>query len=171
MRGARSIQELIAWQLADELKVRIYQLIARGPIARDRELCDQFRRAASSARALIAEGFGRYLPRDFSRYLRSANGELNEILDCLKDGIDRGYLNEEEVAPLRRLAKRASKAATRLIAYLRTSSAPHEPRGRASRSMTHNEAQSRSMQAPAHEQSENPENPPNPADPQNPENP
>ena len=133
MASARSLEELIVWQLADRLKVRVYELIAQGPITRDRDLADQLRRSASSAPRLIAEGFGRYLPGDFSRYLRSANGELNEILDCLKDGVDRGCFTTDEIVPLQRLAKRTSKAATRLIAYLRTAHAPHEPRGRQAR--------------------------------------
>ena len=149
MSSAQTPEELIVWQLADRLKIGVYELIASGPMARDRELCDQLRRAASSAPRLIAEGFGRYLPGDFSRYLRSANGELNEILDCLKDAVDRGHCTVNDVAPLQRLAKRASKAATRLIAYLRTARAPNEPQRRRDR-------------RPRTTAPENPENPENP---------
>ena len=136
MATARNFEELIVWQLADQLRVRIHRFVASRPISRDRELAGQLQRAAASAPRLIAEGFGRYLPGDFTRYLRSANGELNEILDCLKDSIGRGYVTPEEAVPLQRLAKRTSKAATRLIAYLRTAQAPHEPRDRRTSSRT-----------------------------------
>ena len=39
--GARSHEELIAWQLAYELKTRVYALIRNGPITRDHKLVDQ----------------------------------------------------------------------------------------------------------------------------------
>jgi len=128
--GARSHEELIAWQLANALKLQVYSLIKTGAVARDFDCADQLRRSAAAPPRLIAEGFGRYLPGDFSRYLRTANAELSETLDALRDGVDRGYFTREQIEPLTRLAKRASKATTRLIAYLRTAQAPHEPRRR-----------------------------------------
>jgi four helix bundle protein len=135
MAGARSHEELICWQLADELKRRVYALISRGQITRDYDLSDQLRRSGSAAPRLIAEGYGRYLPGDFTRYLRAANGELRETYDALKDGVDRGYFTPEQISPLQRLCKRASKATTSLIAYLRTATPPHD--GRPSRRRRH----------------------------------
>ncbi|MBI2828341.1 MAG: four helix bundle protein [Acidobacteria bacterium] len=58
------------------MKLAIYALVQSGPIVRDRELCDQLRRAGASAPRNIAEGFGRYLPGQFVQSLRIANGEL-----------------------------------------------------------------------------------------------
>jgi len=127
MAGARSHEELIVWQLAYELKVGVYTLIRTGPIRRDLELVDQLRRASSAAPRLVAEGFGRYLPGEFSRYLRNANGELKETFDALRDAVDRGYVTQDQIVPLQRLSKRASKAASSLIKYLRTATPPHEP--------------------------------------------
>jgi len=51
----------------------------------------QIRDAASSAPRNIAEGFGRYKPREFSQYLRIANGSLMETSNHLRDGVDRRY--------------------------------------------------------------------------------
>ena len=127
MAGVRSHTDLIAWQLAHELKLEVYALIERGPIGRHGQLRDQLQRSAANAPRAIAEGFGRYLPDDFSRYLRYANGELKETFDGLQDGCDRRCFTPEQVAPLLRLSKRASKASTRLIAYLKTARAPGEP--------------------------------------------
>lgn len=133
--GWRSHEEIIAWQLATELKNRVYALIdADSRIRRDARYCDQLQGAVSSAPRLIAEGFGRYLPGDFSSYLRKTNGELKETLECLADGVDRGYFTYEQIVPLQRLCKRASKAATGLIAYLKTADPPNEePRRRRTR--------------------------------------
>ena len=127
MAGARSHTELIAWQLANELKLAVYALIEGGALRRHPQLRDQLQRSASNAPRAIAEGFGRYLPDDFTRYLRYANGELKETFDGLQDGCDRRCFTEEQIAPLLRLSKRATKAATRLIAYLKTATAPGEP--------------------------------------------
>ena len=124
---ARDVEELIAFQLATELKRGVYALIETTPLRRDPELTDQLRRASRSAPRLIAEGFGRYLPGDFSRYLRQANGELKEVVECLSDGIDRKLLTPEQVVPLRRLSRRASKAASGLIRYLSTAQPPNGP--------------------------------------------
>ena len=124
MAPARSHEELVAWQLAHELKLGVYALIRSGPVARDVEFRDQLRRSARSAPRLIAEGFGRFRPADFSKYLRWANGELKETFDTLRDGIDSGYFTLDQVLPLQRLSKRASKASTSLIAYLQTAKPP-----------------------------------------------
>jgi four helix bundle protein len=78
---------------------------------------DQLTESASSAPRLIAEGFGRYYPAEFSKYLRLANGELKETIESLDDGVDRGNFTRDQVIPLQRLAKRSSKAASRLIMY------------------------------------------------------
>ena len=127
MPGARSHTELIAWQLAHTLKLEIYELIASEHLARHRDLCDQLERAASNAPRNIAEGFGRYLPGDFIRYLRFANGEFKELLDALQDARDRRCLDGDELLRLQRLCRRASKATTNFIKYLRTAKAPNEP--------------------------------------------
>lgn len=129
MAAARSHEELIAWQRAHELKLGVYALIESGPVVDDEEFCEQIRRSARSAPRLIAEGFGRYVPGEFRKYLRWANGELKETMDALRDGVDSGYFTPDEILPLQRLAKRSSKAATNLIAYLGTAKTaePHEP--------------------------------------------
>ena len=79
--GVRSHKDLIAWQRAYELKLQVYDLIRTGSITRDLDLKDQLQASASAAPRLIAEGFGRYYPSDFSRYLRLANGELKERVE------------------------------------------------------------------------------------------
>ena len=132
--GARSFTELDAWRLANELKLRVYVLIRSGDARRDLEFRNQIRNAAASAPRNIAEGFGRYLPRDFSQYLRIANGSLMETSNHLQDGVDRGYFTPEHIADLQILARRASAATTHLIRYLQSASPPNpNPRTRTTR--------------------------------------
>ena len=132
MAGARSHKDLICWQRAYELKLQVYELLRTGTVTRDFEFSNQLRESAVSAPRLIAEGFGRYYPPEFARYLRLANGELKETIESLDDGVDRRHFTKDQVIPLQRLAKRSSKAASNLIAYLRTADAkenlPAEPK-------------------------------------------
>src|SRR5262249_38307039 len=115
MAAARSHKELICWQRAYELKLEVYELLRRGTVTQDCDFRDQLKESASSAPRLIAEGFGRYYPAEFSKYLRLANGELNETVESLDDGVDRRHFTKDQVIPLQRLAKRSSRAASRLI--------------------------------------------------------
>lgn len=120
MPGVRSHEELITWQLAHEVKLQVYKLLDEDRVRRDFDFSRQLRESAASAPRNIAEGFG--------RYLRIANGELKETQDALRDGFDRGYFSRDDVVRVQRLAKRASKAATNLIAYLRKATPPNEDR-------------------------------------------
>jgi four helix bundle protein len=127
MAGARSHKELICWQRAYELKLQVYELLRTGTVTRDFDFTAQLKESASSAPRLIAEGFGRYYPAEFSKYLRFANGELKETIESLDDGVDRRHFTKDQVIPLQRLARRSSKAASRLIAYLATADAVKQP--------------------------------------------
>jgi four helix bundle protein len=117
--GARSYSELVVWQLANTVKVGVYRLTDYGTARRDAEFCGQIRESAAAAPALIAEGFGRYRPKEFIRYLRMARGELKETCNHLRDGVDRHHFASNQIEPLQRLVYRALKAATGLIKYLK----------------------------------------------------
>jgi hypothetical protein len=60
------------------------------------------------------------LPREFSQYLRIANGSLTETSNHVLDGYDRGYSTQAEIELLLILARRPSAAVTRPLRYLRT---------------------------------------------------
>jgi four helix bundle protein len=137
-------------------------------IQRDARFRDHIQGAVSSAPRLIAEGFGRYLPGDFSGYLRKANGELKETLECLSDGVDRGYFTSEQIVPLQRLCKRASKAATGLIAYLKTANAPNEEPRRRRTSGPRGPRNLREPRNPREPPEQKPFEPPEPLEPMEP---
>jgi four helix bundle protein len=136
MATARSHPDLICWQRAYEVKRLVYTLIRSTTARRDFEFRKQLREAASAAPRLMAEGFGRYYPAEFARYLRLANGELAETVESLGDGVDRGHFTNEQIVPIQRLAKRSSKAACRLAAYLDKADPPSGPPTRRRRPRT-----------------------------------
>ena len=124
MTGVRSFTELHCWQLSNELKLGVYALIKDGAAARDFNFRDQIKDAAASAPRNIAEAFGRYEPNEIKQYLRVATGSLMETSNHLTDGVDRGYFRQTDVAPLLRVARRASAATSGWIRYLKTAKAP-----------------------------------------------
>jgi four helix bundle protein len=84
----------------------------------DRKLCDQIRESARSAPCNLAEGFGRFKPREFAHFARIARASLVETLNHLEEALEHGYVKPEEAESLSRLTKRALKATTRLLRYL-----------------------------------------------------
>ena len=109
MPGVRRFEDLTCWQEAWELARAIEGWIARTSIA-DANLVDQLRRASISVQVNIAEGFERFAPRDFHRFLTIAKGSLAEVRALLVAACDRGILDrrthEEVSAQAELLAKR-----------------------------------------------------------------
>ena len=116
--GVRRYEDLVAWQLAYELQREVFALTATGPVARDFKFRDQIRDSSASAARNIAEGFGRFRPREFARFREIARGSLTETHNHLRDGRDRGYFTAAEQSHLALLAGRSAIATTRLIRYL-----------------------------------------------------
>ena len=90
---------------------------------KDGKFCDQIRESARGAPRTIAEGFGRFRAREFSRYLEFARASLIETQNHLDDALDCKYITDAEHAALMKLSNRAIGAATRLRQYLQTQTA------------------------------------------------
>jgi len=110
---------LIAWQVAVQLRDCVYRLTDQGTVLKDWKFRDQLRDAACSAPRNIAEGFGRFDPPEFARFVNFARGSLAETQSQLIHGRDRGYFSEKDFKTAWRLACRALRASNGLHAYLR----------------------------------------------------
>jgi four helix bundle protein len=115
---ARQLEDLTVYQLSSELRNLVIELSATGGLSRDWRLRDQMRGAAASVPANIAEGFGRFRPREFARSLRYANGSLKELLTHTADAAARGYLDATQTAAVQQLCRRTGTALVRLLTYL-----------------------------------------------------
>jgi four helix bundle protein len=115
---AKNFTELIAWQLARELKLSVYQLVKHPKMARDFRFIDQITDAAASGPRNIAEGFGRFNRKEFAHFLKIAIASEQEVRNHIIDAFDRGYIDAEERDDGVRLSKRAVTAAARLRRYL-----------------------------------------------------
>jgi four helix bundle protein len=117
---AKTFREMVAWQLAFELKEKVVALLAVSPPAlRDFAFRDQLTDAVKSVPSNLAEGFGRYRPRQTAQFVEVALGSLDETENHLRDGVGSGYFTAESVGPLIRLAARCRTASTRWLSYLR----------------------------------------------------
>ena len=120
--GVHSYRDLRAWQSARAFKLAAYALAA-GPLARDFQLRDQLTRAAASAVSQIVEGFGRFNPADFARFLVMARASLMEAENHLEDAVDRGLLSDEQRKETDFLTRAALRDVTALMEYLKSARA------------------------------------------------
>jgi four helix bundle protein len=113
--GVYRFVDLVAWQLSHELKCEVFEFTAVGAASRDFKYRDQIRASSASAAANIAEGFGRYRPREFAHFLGFAKASLTETRNHLIDGRDRGYIGDQLCLRLLNLSRAAERATTALM--------------------------------------------------------
>ena len=118
MAAARDHSELDAWKLADEVRTHVYRLCGTPEFQNHLGLWHQLTDAADSACSNIAEGFARFYPKDFARFLRISRGSLAEIADRLKSAVLRGLVTQADADKVVKLTKRARGACAALIRYL-----------------------------------------------------
>jgi four helix bundle protein len=95
-----SYRDLHVWQDAMELAEQCYLLTATFPKDELFGLTSQFRRAAVSVPANIAEGHGRENTGSFVQFLRISQGSVKELETHLLLAVRVGLTQEEKVAPL-----------------------------------------------------------------------
>jgi four helix bundle protein len=118
MAGVKDYRDLDAWKLSDAVRNEVHRLVATSRFAGAFDLRDQLLRSAESACANIAEGFARYKPRDFARFVRMAKGSLSETLEHVRSAEQRGIIGQDDAARISDLARRARAVCTRLAVYL-----------------------------------------------------
>src|SRR5436190_9027008 len=97
MAGVRKPEDFDVWKLAWELKRRVYAFTATSPATSDRRFCDDIRRAARSGSDLVAEGYYRFNPREFHRFLNDAKASLGEVRNQLLHAKDERFIQEAEL--------------------------------------------------------------------------
>jgi len=110
---AKFFTDLEAWQNAHAFVLEVYRLTAKFPSEERFGLTSQFRRAAVSVPANIAEGFRKYTIADKARFLNIAEGSLEEYRYYCILVQDLGYGNTIK------LQEALDVIAGQLAAYLR----------------------------------------------------
>ena len=129
MTTIKSHEDLVAWQLSDELEDRVYEITARSSARKDRDFCDDIQRSGRSAPANLSEAFHRFRPRDMARFARIALGSIGETINHLRHARKRKYITDQEYEEWTALATRAHKATNGWLTYLK-SCPPEGPGGK-----------------------------------------
>jgi four helix bundle protein len=117
---ARTFRELRAWQEAYAFKLRVYELIDSGSLSKDEKLEKQLREAARSAPSQISEGFGRFDPVDFGRFVKMARASLQECRNHLQDAVDCRLITENDRQEYEKLIDLALREIGGLLDYLQS---------------------------------------------------
>ena len=96
---ARSFTDLIVWQKAHSFVLSVYKLTGNFPRSEIYALSSQFRRAAISIAANIAEGFKKRGTADKARFFNIAQGSLEECQYYLILAHDLGYADTTAMRP------------------------------------------------------------------------
>jgi four helix bundle protein len=120
MAGARRFTELAAWQRAYEVQILSEELLRLPNVKRNFKFRDQLSDASSSAARNIAEGFGRYRPRENAQFVRIAKGSAHEVLNLFIEAQTRGYISTQDFPRFETAANRAIGTIVRYLQYLET---------------------------------------------------
>ena len=108
-------EDIIAWQKAKIMSVKIYALLKN---SKDFGFRDQICRASVSVMNNIAEGFERKSNNEFKNFLFIAKGSCGEVRSLLHLAIELNYINKEDYAYLNNLSIEISKMLSGLIKTL-----------------------------------------------------
>jgi len=113
---AKSFQDSIVWQKAHKFVLAVYNYSDYFPQKEIYGLTSQFRRAAVSIAANIAEGFTKKGVADKARFLNIAQGSLEECRYYLILAKDLGYGDYPELLPqLEEVSKLLEKYVTTIL--------------------------------------------------------
>jgi len=126
-KPVKDFTDLEAWQLARELRKRVYELSQKFPTQERAVLTNQIRRAALSVTANIAEGFGRYSFQENLQYCRQARGSAYELRDHLTTALNAGYLSQEVWQAADQFAQRVIQV---INGYIRSTQARKRQQGK-----------------------------------------
>jgi len=98
--AAKNFQDLVVWQKAYRFVLAVYDLTRLFPREEAYGLTSQFRRAAVSIPANVAEGFRKRGPADKLRFLNIAQGSAEECRYYLILSKDLGYGDRPDLTAL-----------------------------------------------------------------------
>jgi four helix bundle protein len=114
-------EDLQCWQKARQLANAVYDLTEHQSFARDFQLRDQIRDAASSVMHNVAEGFDAGTNPEFIRFLKIGRRSASEVQSELYLALDHKYITNDELKIAYDIATEAKRLINGMIGYLRQS--------------------------------------------------
>ena len=118
MKGIWRFEDLVAWQLAEQLQTIVDRYSERPAIKSDVKFHTQLTDASQSGPRNIAEGFGRFHHPEFARFARIAQASGQEVINHLYRARNKRYITPAEFEDAAHAARKALKAVNGLIRYL-----------------------------------------------------
>ena len=94
--GKDGFKDLVVWQKAKDLAVKIYRISGDGPLFKDFGLRDQIRRSAVSVPSNLAEGDERDTNKEAIRFFYISKGSLAELRTQIQIAFEIDYVKKEE---------------------------------------------------------------------------
>ena len=94
--GDDSFENLLVWQKAMDLVVKVYRLSQQGQLSKDWGMRDQLQRAAVSIPANISEGYERAGRKEYIHFLTIAKGSSGELRCLLIAATRLKYLSDHD---------------------------------------------------------------------------
>ena len=119
--ATKSFKELIVWQKAHSFVLKVYSFSESFPKSELYGLTSQFRRAAVSIAANIAEGYVKKSPSDKVRFFNISLGSLEECSYYIILLKDLNYITEEQSVILDQLIGETEKILNTYITRIQSS--------------------------------------------------
>ena len=107
-----SFERIVAWQKAHQFTLLVYEVTQSFPDNEHYGLVSQFRRAAVSIGANIAEGYKKVGKADKLRFLNISEGSLAECENYIVLSRDLGFVGEEDYLLLHNSAEEVGRLLT-----------------------------------------------------------
>lgn len=117
--GITSYRQLIVWQRAMDIVVRIYKITRQFPPDEKFGLISQMRRSAVSIPSNIAEGRSRNTRKDFIQFMHIALGSLSELETQLDISFRISYLKEVDYNEIMGLASEEKRMLHKMLSSLK----------------------------------------------------
>lgn len=116
-----SYKELIVWQRAHSFVLDVYSITKEFPKSELYGLSSQFRRAAVSLAANIAEGYIKKTPADKIRFYNISQGSVEECSYYIVLAKDLKYITEAQSLVLDKLKEEITKLLQSYISHIQSS--------------------------------------------------
>jgi len=93
--GYQDFTEMPVWRQAFDLLVRVYRVTKDYPSEEKFGLVSDMRRSANSITHNIAEGFGRFEPKDKTRFYKISRGSSYELISQVLISAALSYIDEK----------------------------------------------------------------------------
>jgi len=115
----KSFTDLIAWQKAHQLVLKVYRIVSNFPKEEIYSLSSQLKRAVISVSSNLAEGFSRKTDKDKIQFYYIALGSLTEVQNLILIAYDLKFIDKKVFNDLANSTIEISKLINSLIKSLK----------------------------------------------------